>query len=513
MRARAAVLALALGWSLAFPAGAERTARASGVPTSTRTTTIAVGSKKFTESVILGEMITRLLRSAGLPALHRRELGGTRILWDALEHGEIDVYPEYSGTIRMELLRDLGLSSDDQIRANLEARGIRMTAPLGFNDTYAIGMKEETAARLGIRTISDLCSHPDLKLGLTNEFLDRGDGWPSLRAAYGLTQKDVRGLDHDLAYKALQSGAIDVTDLYSTDAEIPAYHIRVLEDDARHFPVYDAVILYRSDLETRAPEAIRAMERLSGSIDAETIRRLNYRVKLGGESESAVAADFLRERFGIRPDVAEDSIARRLAQRTGEHLVLVGVALAGGIAVGVPLGIAAAKKRRLGGIILGVAGVIQTIPALALLVFMIPLLGIASRPAIAALFLYSLLPIIRGTHAGLSGIPPTVEETAEALGLRPFGRLIKVELPLASRSILSGIKTSAVITVGFATLGALIGAGGYGQPILTGIRLDNYRLILEGAIPAALLALAVQFLFDLAERVIVPRGLRLRRQV
>jgi osmoprotectant transport system permease protein len=178
--------------------------------------------------------------------------------------------------------------------------------------------------------------------------------------------------------------------------------------------------------------------------------------------------------------------------------------------VAIPLGIFAAKFRAIGQVVLAVAGLIQTIPTLALLVFMIPLFGIGSKPAIFALFLYSLLPIVRNTYAGLGDIPPAIRESAAALGLPPGARLRRVELPMASRAILAGIKTSAVINVGTATLGALIGAGGYGQPILTGIRLDNISLILQGAVPAAVLALVVQGLFELLERVLVPKGLRLK---
>ena len=132
---------------------------------------------------------------------------------------------------------------------------------------------------------------------------------------------------------------------------------------------------------------------------------------------------------------------------------------------------------------------------------MIPWLGIGAKPALVALFLYSLLPIVRNTATGLRDIPVSLRESAEALGLPARARLLRIELPMASRSILAGIKTAAVINVGTATIGALIGAGGFGQPILTGIRRDDLSMILfEGAIPAALLALAVQGAFDLAER-------------
>jgi osmoprotectant transport system permease protein len=237
--------------------------------------------------------------------------------------------------------------------------------------------------------------------------------------------------------------------------------------------------------------------------------KMNSNVKIKGESEQQVAANFIESSFFIDANVEESNFLNRLWHNAKEHLFLVIISLTGAILISIPLGIAAHKKKKFGKIILGFTGVIQTIPSLALLVFMIPLLGIGSWPAISALFLYSLLPIVRNTFTGLEDIPTSIRESAIVLGLSPSEILKKIELPLASRSILAGIKTSAVINVGTATLGALIGAGGYGQPILTGIRLDKVSLILEGAIPAALLALFVQWLFDLSERVIVPKGLRI----
>jgi osmoprotectant transport system permease protein len=323
-----------------------------------------------------------------------------------------------------------------------------------------------------------------------------------------LPQTDVRGIDHDLAYRALVGGDLDAMDLYTTDAEIPYYGLRVLEDDLSFFRSYLALFIYRAELETRAPDAVRALRRTAGRLDEEVVRAMNARVKLDGVSEAAVAAAFVADEFQVEVEVRESSLWSRLRQRTREHLFLVGLAMAGGIVVAVPLGVVAAKYRRTGQAILAVVGILQTIPALALLVFMIPLLGIYEPPAIAALFLYSLLPIVRNTHTGLRGLASSIEESAQALGLSARARLFEIELPLAAPSILAGVRTSTVIVIGFATLGALIGAGGYGQPIFTGIRLDDFGLILEGAIPAALMALAAQFLFDLAERFVVPRGIR-----
>ncbi|RMF54751.1 MAG: ABC transporter permease subunit [Bacteroidetes bacterium] len=470
--------------------------------------TVHIGSKVFTENVILAEIAGHLARQAGHPVVMHTQLGGTRLLWNALRAGEIDVYPEYTGTILQEILAGRDVPAD-ALADTLAAQGIRMTPPLGFNNTYALGMRRDRARQLGIRTISDLRDHPGLRFGFSNEFMDRADGWPTLRDHYGLPQTNVRGLDHDLAYRGIASGALDVIDLYTTDAEIAHYDLLPLEDDLHHFPDYQAVYLYRDDLARRAPDFIRLLDRLAGTLPESTMVRMNAAVRIEGRSEARVAADFVNAVLatGETVQVAQETRWMRLGRHTKEHLLLVVVSLLAAVLVALPLGIVAAKFPRPGQVILAVVGIIYTIPSLALLVFMIPLLGIGSMPAMVALFLYSLLPIVRNTHAGLNDIPAPLIESAHALGLTPAARLRYVELPLAARSILAGIKTAAVINVGTATLGALIGAGGYGQPILTGIRLDDVGLILEGAVPAALLALAVQGLFDLAERRLTPPGL------
>ena len=469
---------------------------------------VTVGSKTFTESVVLGEILSKLAQSAGYQVRHRKQLGGTRILWNALLRGEIDLYPEYTGTITGEILARENITKQSELHKALAAHGILMTWPLGFNNTYAIGVKPALADARGLKTISDLAKHPDLRLGFSNEFMDRADGWPALKQRYALSHRNVRGLDHDLAYRGLEAGDIDVIDVYTTDAEIAYYGLRLLKDDRRYFPTYDAVVLYRATLKQTAPDVVRAIRRLEGQIDAPRMSALNAAVKISGKTEAAVAAAFLSARLGVIQAVTVDSFWTRLWRHTTEHLTLVGISLMAAILVAVPLGIVAARRSKLGQVILGVVAIIQTVPGLALLVFMIPLLGIGSSPAIAALFLYSLLPIVRNTHAGLTGIPGALLDSATALGLPDRARLRLVEMPLAMPSILAGIKTSAVINVGTATLGALIGAGGYGQPILTGIRLDDIGLILEGAVPAALLALLVQGVFEAIERRIVPSGLK-----
>ncbi len=482
-----------------------------------------LGSKKFTESVILGEILTQLFRDAGSEPEHYRELGGTRLVFDALRAGDIDAYVEYTGTIQQEILAGQPILDDEQMARLLEFQGIRMSRPLGFNNSYALGMRQERADELGMTCISDLARRPDLLYGFGSEFMNREDGWPNLRGQYGLAPRDVQGMDHDLAYRQLDAGAIDVMDVYTTDAKVSVYDIALLEDDRQYFPRYDAVILYRADLAERHPELVETMLKLEGQVDGPAMTRMNARAELARAdlsrvSESRVAAEFLADQLGIRVDVDEEALGSRLWKHTVEHLDLVRKSLVPAILVAIPLGVVAARQRVLGQIILSGVGIIQTIPALALLVILmkpVSLMGLSSigagsLNAVAALFLYSLLPIVRNTYSGLQGIPPGICDSAEALGLPRFARLRLVELPMASPTILAGIKTAAVMNVGFATLGALVGAGGYGQPILTGIRLNDNALILEGATAAACLALVVQGMFELAERFIVPRGLRLR---
>jgi osmoprotectant transport system permease protein len=487
-----------------------------GGPRAAARPALQVASKAFTESVILGEIVTQAERAAGVPAEHRAGLGGTRLVWDSLLSGAVDVYPEYTGTIVEEILPGLSPSdaaatgpARERLARALAAHGVGMTAPLGFENTYAIGMVAARAQALGVARISDLRAHPELTFAFSNEFMSRRDGWPALRGRYDLPQSRVQGLDHDLAYKALADGTIAATDIYTTDAEIRRFGLLPLADDAGFFARYDAVLLYRLDIAQRfGPEAVQVLHRLEGRIDAATMVALNARAKLDRVSEADVAGGFLG---GVVAGRARSPSIRTLAARVIEHLQLVGLSLLAAILVAVPLGVFAAKRPRLGQSVLAVTGVVQTVPALALLVFMIPLFGIGTVPAVVALFLYGLLPIVRNTHAGIAGIPASVRESAEALGLPPGAILRLVELPLASPLIFAGIQSAAVINVGAATLGALVGAGGLGQPIFTGIRLDDVGLVLAGAIPASLLALAVQAMFELLARLVVPRGLRTPR--
>lgn len=447
---------------------------------------LRVGSKSFTESVILGEIITGQLRLNSLECRHRSQLGGTRVLWEALLAGSIDAYPEYTGTLAQEILHQPGLEGEE-LRRRLAEQGIGLTESLGFNNTYALGMRSERAAQLNLSKISDLKNHPDLHFGFGHEFMRRQDGWPHIQNLYGLPQKQVAGIDHDLAYGALATDQLDVVDVYATDAEIRHYDLFLLEDDLSAFPRYDAVILYRLD---KADQLAVPLQGLENKLDRSHMCQLNEKVRLEHETESEVASVWLGTAAPHLPGLGE-----RLWRTTVEHCRLVGTALGLACLLGLPLGMLCHARASVARPALAFVSLVQTIPSLALLVFLLPWSGLGTRTAIYALTLYALLPIVQGTYLGLQTISPGLRESALALGLSVRCRWLRVELPLALPSIVNGIQTASVIAVGTATLAALIGAGGYGEPILTGVRLARTDLLLEGAIPSATMALLVQWGF------------------
>jgi osmoprotectant transport system permease protein len=478
--------------------------------------TINVGSKRFTESYVLGEILRQTMENAGeARVVHQQGLGNTAIVFAALKTGSIDIYPEYTGTIAFELLGRTAQPTLAELQAELAKQGLGVGIPLGFNNTYALGTSAKRAAQDGLQRISQLQGRGSVRLGFSQEFLNRKDGWPALKSAYGLPHAP-RGLDHGLAYEALAAGQVHVIDVYSTDAKIGRYGVRLLEDDLKVLPRYDAVLIYRLDFPQRFPKSWAALAALEGRLTEARMAALNAEVELGGRPFAAVAQDFIASAAG-RPLASQQPgkrftatlFADDLPRLTLEHLGLLVASLVPALLLGVPLGVWAACSPRASHWIMAIVGLLQTVPALALLAFLITATGrIGVLPAVVALFLYALLPIVRNTATGLIDIPLQLQESARALGLPWRARLRRVELPLASRSILAGVKTSAVIAVGTATIAAFIGAGGYGERIVAGLAVNDSQLLLAGAIPAAALALAVQWLFELSERWVVPKGLR-----
>ncbi|MFT5524380.1 MAG: osmoprotectant transport system permease protein [Pirellulaceae bacterium] len=475
---------------------------------------VKIGAKSFSESVILQNAVGQLAETKGAKVKVVSPYAGTRQCWDAMLNGELDAYPDYTGTIAEEILKNPALDTVEQLRTELAKQGIRISGPLGFHNTYAIGMRKDLATELNITSISDLTKHPQLRMGFGNEFMERSDGWRTLRNRYQLPHEDVTGIDHTLAYISIAEGDLDLMDVYSTDPNIERYGMVVLNDDLRHFPNYEAVFLYRDDLVQTSPEFVEAVAQLEGKIDAAKMRKLNELVDVQRQPEGSVARDFLQSELSIESGYVESSRTQQILKYTKQHLFLVLTSLALAIVIAIPLGVVAAKKPLLGQFILGAAEIIQTIPGLALLVLLMDPVralgfnGASAAPVIIALVLYSLLPIIRNTYTGMMDIPSSVRESAESLGLTKWAQLTQIELPLASRMILAGIKTTAVINVGYATLGGLIGSGGYGVPIMAGLRNNSSELMLMGAVPAAVLALVVKIGFEISERFLVPEGLK-----
>lgn len=494
---------------------------------------LVVASKNFTENRLLGEIVTQWIEArTDLEVRHAASLGGTIVCWEALLAGEIDLYVDYTGTGWSIVLEEPG-KVDDPLRAFLhvaeryrERYDVEWLAPFGLNNTYALALRSELARELGATRISDLIGHgAELRAGFSIEFMNREDGWPGLREHYAGLDLEPRGMEHGLAYEALAGGSLDLLDAYSTDGKLGRYDVVVLEDDLGFFPPYNAAPLIRGDTLRAHPELRALLYELAFTIDDERARDLNRRVEVEGQGFEEVAHAFLVESGLLEGEVARDASARRderglfsalwddrarLPGLLGQHLVLVGIALAVATLLAIPTGVLITHVAWLRRPLLGGASVLQTVPSLALLAFLIsvPWLGLGAVSAIVALVLYAVLPILRNTFTGLDSVDADLIDAARGLGLTPRQVLLRVQLPLAARTILAGVRTAAVISVGVATLAAFIGAGGLGQPIVEGLYLNDTALVLSGALPAALLAIAVDALLGLVERAATPRGLR-----
>ncbi|MFE8643820.1 glycine betaine ABC transporter substrate-binding protein [Sphingomonas sp. NCPPB 2930] len=495
--------------------------------------TLRIGSKRFTESYILAEIVAQQAAGAGAATRVSQGLGNTAIVYAALRGGSIDVYPEYTGTIAQEILRQPGATGLEALRSALAPLGLSVAVPLGFNDGYALAMRADAAERRGIRSLADLARHPELRPGLSNEFLGRADGWPGLARHHALPQTP-QALDHGLAYDALARGQVDLVDIYTTDAQIERRGLRVLQDADGYFPRYDAVLLYRLDVPQRFPAAWAALQRLEGRIDEAQMVRMNARAEVDGQPFEVIARAWHRQAGTAVAGAASASAADATApapraaaaaaaapppsairgfaaklwgpdlwRLTRQHLLLVAVSVGLALLVGVPMAMAVAHRPRLRALMLGAAGLLQTVPSLALLAMLISLTGsIGSLPALAALMLYALLPIMRNTATGLAAVPPGLRQAALALGMTPGQRMRAVELPLALPTLMAGVRTATAIAIGTATIAAFIGAGGYGERIVTGLALNDRGLLLAGALPAAGLALASELVFECLERVL-----------
>ena len=490
---------------------------------------LVVASKTFGESYLLAEMFAQLLEIRGIPVTRRLGLGATEITFQALRTGAIDVYPEYTGTGLVAILGQTPEGTPEHVfrtvsRIFRERWGIRWLPPLGFENTYAIAVRPESAQADRLRTLSDLAEvAPGYVGGFSPDFVGRSDGLAGLRGSYDLRFRDTRSLMQAVKYEALAEGEVDVIDAYSTDGLISRYDLQILADDLDFFPPYHAAPLVGRSLWSDRPDAVRALAELAGTLDEEVMRELNRRVEVDGEGVALVARDALAEiglvdsppvRLGADDLGAEPSLGASLWENrsqtlalTARHLLLVVVSLLGACLVAIPLGLILDKREHSAEAVIRTVGLLQTIPSIALLALMIPVLGIGVVPALVALFLYSLFPIVRNTYTGIRDADPAAVGSARSLGMTDGQVLRLIRLPLAAPIIMAGVRTAAVITVGTATLAAFIGAGGLGDPIVAGLALSDTRMILSGAVPAALLAFLVDGALGLVERALTPAGL------
>ena len=465
---------------------------------------IVIGSKTFAESYILAEAGAQLLESNGYAVERRFGLNGTQIAFGALKNDEIDFYPEYTGTITEAILRQPGLTQLDDIRAALDSQGLELLDPLGFNNAYAIAASVISAERFSLHKISDLRHAPPLRIAFPHEFLRRQDGWLALQAHYGF-ELAADGIEHSLAYDAINSDKVDIIAVYTTDGQIMRSNLVLLEDDLDFLPKYYAAFLTRKNADAGAKAILGKM---SGRIDDRRMRELNLEVLDPDVTYANVANEFLRSAGLIAADGAGRTMFDDLLKNTRRHLKLTAIALVLAIITGVGAAAVVYPHKRLADLFLYFTGLLQTVPSIALLALLIPLVGVGQAPAIIALFLYSLLPIARSTITAMLAIPPGYRQVAAAMAMTRGQELRYVLMPLAMPHVLAGIRTAAVISIGTATLAAFIGAGGLGDPIVTGLALNDTSLILQGAIQAAALAILTEVLFGTIEKSLVAPHMR-----
>jgi len=262
---------------------------------------ITVGSKNFTENIILAHMMAELIEAkTGLRVDRKVNLGGSNVAWKALLNNDIQLYPDYTGTIVANYYQEeTGTSQEtlEKTRELLAQDNLAFLAPFGFNNAYTLAVSQETAAKYGLKTFSDLAEVAgELVLGCEFEFLDRPDGYPGLQETYGMKFKDALGMDHGIMYRSLVEGKVDVIDAFATDGQIVVHNLVILEDDKEFFPPYDAGPLIRKEVLDKYPELESVLNALGGAITEAEMQALNAKVDEEGLKAEDVAREFLAEK-------------------------------------------------------------------------------------------------------------------------------------------------------------------------------------------------------------------------
>lgn len=494
-----------------------------------QTSSITIAGKNFTEQDVLVDLIAVLLKEErpNLKIHKKKSLGGTSVTFESVKNGSIDMYVEYSGTAYFSIYKQSQKKNRRQIHDYLVEKfyddNLFWSPQLGFNNTYALLIKD-LPDNTSIKRVSDLRPiSRNLLIGTDPEVSTRPDGYSEFLNTYDMNFKSHMMMNSGLLYQSLEKDKVDVIIGYSTDGRIPVANLKILQDDLGFFPDYSAsVIVNRKTLE-RHPWIHKALNKLYGEIDAETMQRLNAKVDFEKFDSVAVAKEFAAQKLWINPEGVTDPQSQSfleflnskksfLLKKIYEHLFLTFLAFAIVSLIGITLGVMSYYNERVQKFIFLLVNLCQTIPSLALFGMLIPLLGIGVKPSLVALVLYSLLPIVRNTYTGLCEVEASILETCEILGMNKRQILFKVLLPMSLMTISAGLRTSLVIIVGTATIASFIGAGGLGDPIFQGISSLNNRLILLGALPAALLAIFLDLLLHYGTRFLLSPGLTGGRQ-
>ena len=272
-----------------------------------RDNTITVGSKDFTENIVLGEMVAQMVEAhTDLKVERKLNLGGTKVNFDGIrsKNRDLDIYVEYDGTgYGVHLKIEDPITDPDAVYDLVKGRfeqefKLTWSQPFGFNNTYALAMPRKVAEQYNIKTYTDLTAHSDkFVFGTTNEFMGRAaDGFNPLVATYGFKFKDVKTMQTGLRYLAIEKGEVQVMDAYATDGKLKEFDMVVLEDDKKFFPPYNGAAIVRMDTLEKHPEVMVAINKLAGMLDDETMQEINYRIDVKTESVQAVAKDFLKSK-------------------------------------------------------------------------------------------------------------------------------------------------------------------------------------------------------------------------
>lgn len=499
----------------------------------TQAAPLVLATKSFTEQHILSAMTVQYLQKKGFQVQPQTNIAAV-ISRNAMVNKQIDITWEYTGTSLIIFNRiDKRMSPQETYDTvkRLDAKlGLVWLKPADMNNTYAFAMQRKRAESENITTISQMVAKieqvrqndPDHNwmLGLDLEFAGRSDGMKPLQQAYQmqLDRPQIRQMDPGLVYNAVRDGLVDAGLVYTTDGRVKGFDLKVLEDDKGFFPSYAVTPVVRKEVLEANPGLDDALNTLSGLLNNDVISTLNAQVDIEHRTPQQVAHQFLQDK-GLLSGAPMDTIhymldnAGYLASLTFQHLWLVALAVGLAIIIGVPLGVLIVRHKWLATPVLGAATLLLTIPSIALFGLMIPLFslighGIGVLPAVTAVFLYSLLPIVRNTHTALDSLPPGLREAGRGIGMTFWQRLRWVEIPMALPVIFGGIRTAVVMNIGVMAIAAVIGAGGLGLLLLNGISGSDIRMLIAGALMICLLAIVLDWLLHRLQVVLTPKGIR-----